>query len=721
MANVNVALGGNVYFAISLVIVLVGVAVLFYRYTLPPLPLPRRTVLTVLRSLALVMLLLILFEPILRLVRKDDQKPVVAILVDNSQSMAIRDGAGDRAAAVQQFLKQGNFRGLPSSAVLKYFPFSSKIGPAVDVLPDSLSPGGETTNLSDALAGIKEQIPKVNVRAIVLVSDGNYTAGKNPIYDAEALGIPLYTVGVGDTAEQKDILVEKVVTNNLAYAGTRLPVDVTVKSSGYSGENVEVQLMEGSSILDRKVVKLLEGTHEYEANMFIQPNEEGTKKYTVSVSKLPGELTERNNVRSFFVKVLKSKLRILLFAGAPSPDVAAVRQALVEDERLSLRTFVQKSVNEFYEGPVTSAAIDSSDCLVLVGFPSSATNGAVLRQVLAACEGQRKPVLYIGGKSIDFTRLQVLEPLLPVSFSAPGAGEVAVFPSIPDRQKHHPLVRLEGDVTEESWQRIPPIYKSQTTFRAKAESEVLASVKIQNIVLDEPLVLTRNVARQKSFAITGHGIWRWRLLAQDNPQTEQFLPLLLTNAVRWLTTKEDDKRVRIIPLKETFTTAEPAEFSGQVYDEQARPVDNAEVRVELDHGAEKLQIDLNAVGSGRYEGSVNGLAEGDYAFSGKASADGRVFGEDKGKFSVGQVNVEFIETKMNKQLLEQLAYRTGGTYSGVAASDNIARNIASGAKLESKEILETSEIEVWNWKYLAGIIVLLLAAEWFLRKRNGML
>ena len=721
MATVNVALGGNAVFAVALALLLVGTAVLFYRYTLPPLPLPRRYLLTALRSVALTLLLLILFEPILRLIRKDDQKPVVAILVDNSQSMGIRDGSGDRAAAVQQFFKRGNFRGLPSGAVVKYYPFSSKMELPLDVLPESLALSGEMTNLSGAIAGIKEQIPKLNVRAIVLVSDGNYTAGKNPVYDAEALGVPLYTVGVGDTAEQKDVLIEKVATNNLAYAGTRLPVDVTVKSSGYSGDNVEVTVMEGASTLDRKIVKLVEGTHEYAANMFVEPKEEGTRKYTVSVSKLPGELTGRNNLRSFFVKVLKSKMRILLIAGAPGPDVAAVRQALVEDGKLSLRTFVQKSVNEFYEGPLTPAAIDSADCLVLVGFPSSAANGTAIRQLLDAIEQRKIPLLFVGGKSIDFPKLQVLEPVLPFSVSGISAGEVAVFPSVPERQKHQPLVRFGGDVTDESWQRLPPIFKSQTAFRAKAESEVLASVKIQNIVLDEPLVLTRNIARQKSLAITGHGIWRWRLLAQDNPQTEQFLPLFLSNAVRWLTTKEDDKRVRIVPVKETFTTAEAAEFSAQVYDEQSRPVDNAEVRVELDHGTEKLQLDLNAVGSGMYEGSVSGLAEGDYSFSGKASADGRALGEDRGKFSVGQVNVEFIETKMNKQLLEQLAYRTGGTYSGVASSDNIARDIAAGAKLESNVILETSEIEVWNWKYLAGFIVLLFAAEWFLRKRSGML
>ena len=210
-------------------------------------------------------------------------------------------------------------------------------------------------------------------------------------------------------------------------------------------------------------------------------------------------------------------------------------------------------------------------------------------------------------------------------------------------------------------------------------------------------------------------------MAQGNSQTEQFLSLLLTNAVRWLTTKEEDKNVRITPTKETFTTVEPIEFTAQVYDDQLRPVDNAEVNVELHRGKESIQIALNAIGSGRYEGAAEGLGEGDYTFIGKATADGKLYGDDRGRFSVGQMNVEFLETRMNKQLLEQIAYRTGGKYYDAANAGTIAKDLSSSIKFAPKEFIRTSEIELWNWQYLAALIVLLFGIEWFLRKRSGML
>src|SRR5207247_936962 len=98
---------------------------------------------------------------------------------------------------------------------------------------------------------------------------------------------------------------------------------------------------------------------------------------------------------SFFTKVLKSKLNILLFAGAPEPDVPAVRQALDEDGHFSVHAFVQKNPSEFYEGSLTRQSADSSDCIVLVGFPSQATSPGLLQQLGEIVAQQKKPLLFI--------------------------------------------------------------------------------------------------------------------------------------------------------------------------------------------------------------------------------------------------------------------------------------------------------------------------------------
>jgi len=716
-AAMTLTFGGSLLLLGALLLLAVGLAILLYRTTLPPLPPRRRILLSSLRALALSLLLLAVFEPVLRLVRTDAVSPAVAVLVDVSQSMTIH--AGDRSRKLHDLLRDPTL--VPGGVRAEYLPFDGKLAKPLETLPDSMPLTGELTDIAGAFAGLKNLLQEGNIQSVLLLSDGNYTSGRNPLYDAEALGVPVYTVGVGDTAEQKDLLIESVRTNAVAYAGTRVPVDVTVKSSGYGGENVEVTLRDGATVVDRRVLTLAAGTNEYPVRLTAEPTEEGTARFTATVSRLPGELTERNNAHLFYIKVLRSKLHILLFAGSAAPDVAALRQAAAEDERMTVSAFVQEASGLFYGGPPARTVLDSADCLIFSGFPSAATDDATVKQLADLFDRQRKPLFFINGKGTDYAKLRAFESLLPFTWATLAQGETYVAPLISDGARNHPLVTLGGAVAPDAWQHLPPIYRTQTTFRARPEAEVLATMSIQNVPIAEPLVAARSVARQKSFAITGYGIWRWRLSAQGTPGLDRFLPLLTSNVIRWLTTSEENKNVRVAPVKELFTTAEAAEFEAQVYDDQFRPVDRAGVTVELTHLKERFQLELNPVGSGRYEGSLDGLGEGEYAFAGKAVADGRTLGEDKGRFSVGQVNAEFIETKVNRSLLEQIAYRTGGRYYDAGGAGAAGADMAREVKFAEKEHVQSAEIELWHWPTLSAVILLLFALEWFLRKRAGML
>ncbi len=231
LAIMSISFGGNIFLLVLFLLAMIAASILFYRYTLPPIPGKKRFLLSALRALALCLLLGILFEPVLRSITTTEQLPIVAMLVDVSQSMSIHDGTGDRSAQLFQFIHQKNL--IPPQTQIEYFPFAENLHQPQTAMRDTFPLEGEVTNISDVLAQLKDRLNRQNIQSAVLVSDGNYTAGKNPLYDAEGLGIPVYTVGVGDTVEQKDVLIKNVATNNIAYAETRVPVDVTVKSSGY--------------------------------------------------------------------------------------------------------------------------------------------------------------------------------------------------------------------------------------------------------------------------------------------------------------------------------------------------------------------------------------------------------------------------------------------------------------------------------------------------------
>jgi hypothetical protein len=706
---------------IMLGIVAAAIAYFFYRYTLPPVPRATRFLLTVLRTAALFLLCLLLFEPLARLLFSSTRPPILAVLIDDSRSMRLIDRLGDRAKELRTILRGDLSRFLPPGGALQAYTFGSQWKPRDLSTKDSLRLDEEATDISAALSSLAREREQHNIQAAVLLTDGNYNLGQSPLYDADGLGMPVYTVGIGDTSEQKDLLITRIATNDIVFSETPTPVNVTVKSTGFGGQRVEVILSEAGRELSRTSLKLEPGTHEYQASLTYSPTGTGGKKYTVFVSSLSGELTRENNRKSFSVRILKSKLRVVMIAGAPSADVSMIRQLLTEENNLAVACFTQRRPSGFYEGQLPPRLVDSADCLLLLDFPTHTTSPATLELIRVQLVDRSLPVFFIDGKNVDRERLGALLPVLPFTVLAASSQEQLVSVRPPDAQRSNPIINIFGSRGTNLWSRLPPLFRTTTTYRAKAEATVLAYAEVQNVPLADPILLTRSVNRQRSLALLAYGLWRWRLMTTGDSEAELALPTFLANSIRWLTTEEERRLVRVRTSKDAYTLGEPIEFLGQVYDASAQPVDDAHTRVIIRRGERTSETILRPVGNGRYEGAVDGLGEGEYTFNATAHIDNLSLGEDRGTFSVGGLNLEFEETRMNSTLLRQLAYRTGGKYFTPGSLADLMPTLRSQASFIPRQVIRTQELDLWNWQYMLATIVLLLGLEWFLRKRNGML
>ena len=271
------------------------------------------------------------------------------------------------------------------------------------------------------------------------------------------------------------------------------------------------------------------------------------------------------------------------------------------------------------------------------------------------------------------------------------------------------------------WGKLPPSFTLSESFRAKPEDIVLASVRGQSTGGTEPLVLSRNVNRSKSLAILCYGLWRWKSYSDGIPGSERMLENLFSNSVRWLVTRDDEKPVQVRPVKEIFGGSEPVEFTAQVYDENYRPIDDAEVSLSVTQQGQTSQLSLTSLGNGRFEGAFDPLPEGDYTYAARAAAGGRQLGEERGSYSVGGLNVEYLETKTNKLLLQQIAARTGGRSLEPNELSRLPQDLSSLPGFRARDVSLARQVELWNTTWVLGIVVALFAVEWFLRKKHGML
>ena len=722
MGNVSIGFSVPVWLAIVIIVAAFGFAVWSYRTTLPPVSTARRRSLIALRTGGITLLLLALFEMVLSSSSVNPEQPRVLLALDNSESMTL---GGLDTSRIEEARR------------LARMLFDSELGE--DILPITFSdsarsftiPGldsaaratGPETNMNLPFDMTADSLRYSNIRGVVLLTDGRYNAGQNPGYDAEKLGLPVFTVGIGDSTEPRDLAAGQLFTNEIAYLDTEQPVQIRARSSGYESGAATIVLRDDNGVVASEQIRLLPGVNEYIANFSWSPRTEGTARLTASIEGDGDELTLKNNRRTTLVKVRSNKRRYVIIAGSPNPDFAFLRRHLSTDSEIEVVTYVQRDGASFLEGSLTPQSFKDAETVLLVDYPTKESKNQTVDLIAESIRNRNLPLMVVLGAGTDFEKLRRMENLLPVKIGSARRNETQVFTEITPAGKENPITRMSDSA---AWSTLPPVFRNETQFTARPESEVLATIRIGNTRLDEPLLISRKAGKNRSLFFAGYGLWRWELIGEGTAEASgrETVPVLGTftgNALRWLGVREEEEQVRIRSSKEVYNLGETVRILGQVYDESYQPVNNAEVNVTVVSGDRSYELTLAPAGNGRYEGVPGTLPAGDYQFTGTATAGDKEIGSDAGRFVVDEVGIEFIQSSMNPALLRSLAERTGGTFYTVDRAGTLAEDILahSGFVPRSIEVEEEYSLRESIWFLIAALA--LFAGEWFLRKRSGML
>jgi hypothetical protein len=726
----------------------VGLAIWSYRNTVPRTTSARRNLLIALRSVGIAALLFAIFQPIISSINTEKIAPSIAVVMDNSQSMTLPEKGFafvPNTETRRDVMLHSIHKAIPANVLsdpskTKLFTVGDQSIPFPNgTAVDSIKPDAGATDLSSAFRVIRYIRKTSDAEAIVLYTDGAFNSGENPIYPAQELGVPVYAVGLGDSTEPRDVAVTELFTNEVATVGAEQPVDITLHYGGVKpGEHLTVQLFEEDQKLDEKTLELPQSVGDEAVSFQYTPKSEGTKKLTARVSQLSGEATDKNNLRITYVKVLKNKFHVVLFAGAPSSDVSFLRQFFSENPTLQLSTYTQKQGAAFYEGVPTREALGQVDLVVLVGFPiasSSEESIALIRQLLAR---DGRSLLFIPSHQLDLAKLSELGDAVPIRADARMASNVELKAGIAltASAAEDPLLRVppedRGSIT---WEGLAPLFKTETQFTALPESRTLATANVQGVKMNEPLLVTRTIGSARQIAFTGYGIWQWKLTTfgreeaytskSDSSKSKiSALDLFLANAVRLLTTQQENKHVRIEPDRKFYQAGERIDFLGQVYDESMEPVEHADVAIQISGQtlSKPLELSLEAAGNGRFVANLpQGLPKGDYSYKGTATLNGRGLGTDDGRFNVGDFNIELAEPRMRSDILRAMAERTGGKFYTPETAANLLKDIYANPQFQPREITNSHDYELWNSWPLLTLAIVCFGAEWFIRKRLGML
>ena len=673
----------------------------------------RRVALAALRWAALFVVLLLLFDPVWRRVTRTGEPPLLAVLVDDSESLRLGTGGPTPAARVRAALD-----GLPADAALRFYRFSSEATPAGTRLRgDSLAFRGERTDIAAALARVEADFAGRNLRGVVLVSDGRVTDGRNPAYLAERYPVPVWAAVAGDSVSSRDVRLERALTNDVAYVGSPLPIQAGVRATGFAGQTAPVTVSEGGRTLARQSLAVPADGAEATADLEVTPTAPGLRRYTVAVGPLPGEATTRNNRQTVTVRVLDDSRRVLVVAAGPSPDLAALRAALEADRSLDVAVRTQRAPGQFYEGPLPEA-IGRFDLLVLAGYPSAAADPATAGRLGAAVAGGL-PVVFVATATTDLARLaEAFGDVLPASPQTvrPGAVEVSLAPTAAGES--HPV--LDVGVPPGRLSALPPLALSPSRWVLEPGARVLATVRRGGTTLDAPLLAVRQSGDVRSAALLGAGSWRWRTLPDDLGDLRGVYGRLVDRLVRWTTATRDRRPVRVRPDRALFGERDRVTFSGQVYGENLAPVDDARVVLTVRGPGGPATATMRALGNGRYAADLGVRGPGTYTFTAQATAGGAALGDDRGSFGVGRLAAEFREPGADPALMRQLATRSGGAVVGLDTLGAFVAGLRDRGALADRPLVREDETPLLDlWPFLA-LALALLTVEWVWRKRLGM-
>ncbi len=668
-----------------------------YRRTEPKLPGVYRWLLPGLRGVALSILLVLLFEPAIHNIIQDLSTPVQAVLVDESQSMAQHELFDILPPTVGETL----FFGFGGTAR----PIES-LAAAMDTAP--------RTDISGALEEIKKSLRDENLRSVLLISDGQYNTGRNPIHVAADYGIPIHTLMVGDSLKQQDLMIARTVTNELAYVGQEIPVDVTLFLRGYQNETVTTRLYAQDSLVSTQTMNITEG--ESTTYLSLIPHREGFYQYTLTTSELENEATLANNRETITVRVLKRSQTICLIAAAPHPDLTAIRTILTQDSTRQVDSYVQMQPDRFYEGALP-ASLDEYDAMILVGYPGNQADESSVRIVAEAAESG-VPLLFMLTSQTDLGRLnsEFLD-VLPASPTRNNMLYDAAILQLTSDGLRDPILNVPGA----SWERLPPLMATTGNWNVAPDSRILGQPNLRGLLLEEPLIVLRSRAGHRTAAILGSGTWRWLNLGGDPEDMPRFWPQVVENLMQWLTTPEDNRTVRVEPAQNAFGGSEPIRFSGQVYDESLNPVADAVVILELTASdSTTYPYTMTNAGSGRFTLQIDALPQDTYSYTAEATKLNTSLGTDRGVISVGSLNLEYRTTGSDETLLRQIAYRSGGGFFTDASINQLPETLASDSLFAPTTRTQMLELDLRRTPWMLGIVLLLLGLEWILRKRNGL-
>lgn len=726
-----------------------------------------------LRLSALVGLVLCLLDPQWIEKTVHPRRARLAVLLDTSRSMATTDVPGGRLPAAREWIARHVVAGKPPTVDVLPLRFSDTL--ALETNGVASPAEGPSTGISRALDSLLTLPPEEPLTGVLLVSDGIETEGQDPEAAARRLrrhGLRVHTLLSGTTNEVRDVRITGLEVRRAVAEKAPTRISVDLRSPGFAGRTVTVQVRKDGQILAAKALDL-NGDSQH-LDLEFTPRQRGFQVYEVSVSASPGEWLASNNQRPFGLEVVDPTLRVLYMEGtpqnnqSPQPEWKYLKDALQSDPGIRVTTLYRQFGNNGQYLNTVDSDPETGERIYPVehptqGFPRTlpglldydvvihsdirrdSFSPLQLTNMARLVEEFGGGFLMIGGNSA-FGRggyhQTLLDRIIPVAMEGAFDSSKEDFqPKVPRAAWTHPIVAIGADAeeTRRIWtEKFPTLHGINRMERAKPGAQVLAYADNAPQGFDgDVLLAVQEVGRGRTMAFTSDTTRSWGAdfetlwgeprnpkwpVTEDNCDSRYYRRFWV-NAIRWLAAGRASRTNPpvLLDLSASYVTpGATATASVRVHDQAQREVTDAQVTLFAGSGSSS-----NAVGVARFDPArrayvapVTLQRPGTFVVSAVARRGDESLGVDRQLLVAETVDPELADLQARPTVMEALAREGEGSAHRV--SDTDPRGLEALWRDLPRPWVEFHRKSLWDRPLHLALLLGLLVLEWSLRRWKGL-
>jgi uncharacterized membrane protein len=730
--------------------ILLGIFIYFV-YVRPRFRVKKHTtvVLAALRAALIVLVAFMLLRPVVVVSSVVPRSSYIAMAIDDSLSMKLQDTPSrlTRLDYAKQMLltpaangKNSFLTSLEEKFKTNLYGFSGEVAGLSD--GNTLFGEGRTTDIAGALDEVAKRSSGLPLSAIVLATDGDANVSRDleaTLRELRARDVPVYTVGVGDTSRPLDAEVTRVNVPRRVLVGSRANIDAFVSLSGYGATRVLMNVREDGRAIKTEEFNL-RGNDTQAVPLEITPSTPGFHRYTVEVTPLEGEVTVDNNRQDALLEVVEGPMRILHVEGEPRWELGKIRESLsLNEKNVSVVSLQRTGENKFYRQgisgdqelingfPKTEEELFVYDGLVLGSVEASFFTTEQLRNIESFVARRGGGLLALGGRlSFDAGKYKgtLIDDLLPLTLEGRKVDDAESYapvykPQLTAAGQAHPITRLNEDraISQKTWNDLPPISISEGLKTAKPGATVLLEAKRAGASPQTvPLLAKQKYGRGQTLSLTATDTWRWRMKMDSKSNAHE---TFWRQMLRYLVSGTP-RQIEVSAQQDVYVMDDAVRIVADIRDKHYNPVNDvrATARITKPSGATvDVPLKFTSINDANvYTGEFKADELGQHGIELVATSSSLGQIGAKSNVLISDLNREYFNAAQNTDLLKRIAAETGGKYYQLNELPALLDDLTYRKTPYSERVTK----DLWDMPINFFLIVGLLSAEWFLRKREGL-